>query len=331
MSTAAGLLCELATIFYRVVLPILLVTATGFAVQKSLKLDITTLSNLHFYCVMPGMVFTSIVGTELKGSQAAFIVLFGFACIAAAGGIAWAITLAVRLRRDLRNPTVMVAMMNNSGNYGIPLQNLAFAGTGMSELAVSMQSFLLITQSIATFTVGVLLAAGGKAHVTFRQTLRQIRQFPALYAVAAGVAVALARAPAGAAWAGAAAAVFDPFWQALLVIKNIFVGLALLTMGAQLATLRVGRSEYPVAMSVAMRLVVAPVVAFALIRLRGVSGFLARVLMIGTCSPTAINTLLLCIKFDNHPDYVARSVFFSTLLSPLTVTPVIYIARLLFP
>ncbi len=329
MPTAAGLLAQLGTIFYRVVLPILLVAGAGYAVQKTLKLDITTLSNLHFYCVMPAMVFTSIVGTELKGSQAAFIVFFGFCCIGIAGVLAYGITVAIRLRRDLRNPTVMVAMMHNSGNYGIPLQNLAFAGTGMSELAVSMQSFLLITQAITTFTVGILLAAGGKAQVTFRQTLRQIRQFPALYAVAAGVAVAAARALLQG--SGVSTALFDPFWQALLVIKNIFVGLALLTMGAQLATLRLGRSEYPVALSVAMRLVLSPIVAFALIRLLGISGFLAKVLMIGTCSPTAINTLLLCMKFDNHPDYVARSVFFSTLFSPLSVTPVIYLARLLFP
>lgn len=327
MAALSVLPLQLATIFYRVVLPILLVAAAGWAVQKIVGLDIGTLSNLHFTCVMPAMVFTSIVGTELKGSQALFIVLFGFASIAITGLLAYAVTVVIRQRRDLRNATVMTAMMHNTGNYGIPLQNLAFAGTGMSELAVSMQSFLMITQAIATFTVGVALAAGGRQRVTMRQTLRQIRQFPPLYAVAVGVAVAGARA-----WVGeAGAALFDPFWQALLIIKNVFVGLAVLTLGAQLATIRIERSEYPVALSVAMRLILAPVVAFALIRLLGVSGFLAKVLMIGTCSPTAVNALLVCMKFDNHPDYVARSVLFSTLLSPLTVTPVIYLARLLFP
>ena len=208
-----GLLAQLATIFYRVVLPILLVAGAGYGLQKTLRLDITTLSNLHFYCVMPAMVFASIVGTELKGSQAAFFVFFGFACITVMGVLAYAITLAIRLRRDLRNATVMTAMMHNSGNFGIPLQNLAFAGTGMSELAVSMQSFLLITQAIATFTVGILLAAGGKARGTFRESLRQMGRFPALYAVAAGLSAAGVRALLGPA-AGPAGAVFDPLWQA---------------------------------------------------------------------------------------------------------------------
>ena len=51
-----GLLAQLATIFYRVVLPILLVAGAGYGLQKTLRLDITTLSNLHFYCVMPAQV-----------------------------------------------------------------------------------------------------------------------------------------------------------------------------------------------------------------------------------------------------------------------------------
>jgi malate permease and related proteins len=321
---------QLGTILYRVVLPILLVAASGYVVQKGLKLDISTLSNVHFYCVMPAMVFASIVGTELKGSDAAFIVFFGFACIGIMGLLAWGITIAIRMRRDLRNATIMTAMMHNSGNFGIPLQNLAFAGTGLSDLAVSMQSFLLITQSIATFTVGILLAARGRARVTLRETLGHMCRFPALYAVAAGLVVAAVR-PAVAAAVPFAAAVVDPLWQATLILKSIFVGLAIFTLGAQLATIRIERSEYPVAMTVAVRLLVSPIVAFALIRVFGLTGFPAKVLMIGTCNPTAINALLISLKFDNHPDFLARSVFYSTLFAPLTVTPVIFAAGLLFP
>jgi hypothetical protein len=33
------------------------------------------------------------------------------------------------------------------------------------------------------------------------------------------------------------------------------------------------------------------------------------------------------MEFENHPDYAARAVFYSTLLSPVTVTLVIFLAR----
>ena len=58
-----------------------------------------------------------------------------------------------------------------------------------------------------------------------------------------------------------------------------------------------------------------------------VAAFLAQMLLISTATPTAINVMLLCLQFDNHPDYAARTVFYTTLLSPLTVTLVIFLAK----
>jgi len=50
-------------------------------------------------------------------------------------------------------------------------------------------------------------------------------------------------------------------------------------------------------------------------------------LLIGTAVPSAVNCALLCVQFDNHPNYAARAVLYSTLLSPLTVTGVILFAQ----
>jgi len=53
----------------------------------------------------------------------------------------------------------------------------------------------------------------------------------------------------------------------------------------------------------------------------------AQVLLISTSTPTAVNCMLICMEFDNHPDFVARTVFYSTLLSPFTVTLAILLAH----
>ena len=37
--------------------------------------------------------------------------------------------------------------------------------------------------------------------------------------------------------------------------------------------------------------------------------------------------MLMCLEFDNHPDYAAKAVFYSTLLSPITVTLTIFFAQ----
>jgi len=78
---------------------------------------------------------------------------------------------------------------------------------------------------------------------------------------------------------------------------------------------------------VGLRLLAGPVIGLGLIYAFGLTGFLAQMLLISTASPTAVNCMLLCMEFENHPDYAARAVFYSTLLSPLTVTLVIYLAQ----
>jgi len=65
----------------------------------------------------------------------------------------------------------------------------------------------------------------------------------------------------------------------------------------------------------------------AMIYAFGLTGFLAQMLLIGSASPTAVNSMLLCLQFDRHGDFAARSVFYSTLISPVTVTTVIFLAQ----
>jgi predicted permease len=46
-----------------------------------------------------------------------------------------------------------------------------------------------------------------------------------------------------------------------------------------------------------------------------------------TTAPTAVNCALLCLQFQNHPDFAARAVFYSTLVSPITVTGIIFLVQ----
>jgi hypothetical protein len=79
-------------------------------------------------------------------------------------------------------------------------------------------------------------------------------------------------------------------------------------------------------MSVVLRLLAGPVVGLGLIFMMGLQGFLAQMLLISTSSPTAVNCMMICLEFDNHPDYAAKAVFYSTLISPVTVTLVIFLS-----
>ena len=50
------------------------------------------------------------------------------------------------------------------------------------------------------------------------------------------------------------------------------------------------------------------------------AGFAAVVL---ASMPVAVTTSILALKFDADPDFAMSAIFLSTLLSPLTITPII--------
>lgn len=327
---------QLAEIFYFIVLPLLLLVGLGYLLQRALGFDMLTLRRLNFYFVIPGVIYCSLVQSHLRVDEVAVVVAFALSLQLVLGTITWLLAVVRGVPRDQRNAMVMTTIYYNSGNFGLPLQDLAFRAVGQSVFARAQQVIVMATQNFANFTFGIILAAGGRGRQTLRRNLGNMLRLPPVWVLLAAIVTILLRdALAGNEFARAT---IRPFWQTLLYVKDAFIGVALLTLGAQLA--HVGPKpaassegapgptcKYPVAWSVALRLLAGPAVAVGLIYAFGLSGLLAQVLLISSASPTAINCMLLCLEFDNHPDFAARAVLYSTLLSPVTVTLVVFLAQ----
>jgi len=328
------ILVELGSILFSVVLPILLIAAIGFVLQRGVGLDMATLTRLSFYYVLPAVVFTSLVGAEIEAAAIAMVAAFTVLSILLTAAIAFLATLLFRLPRRSRGAVVMGASIQNAGNFGLTVQTLAFRSSGLAEAATSLYSFYMVTQNVLTFTAGVGLASSGEGHATegrarlraLREAGRQMLRLPPVYAVAAGVAVMLVRGRLGAA-AGPLERLLDPIWQVITLVRSAFVGVAVLSLGAQLATLRAQKMDPAALLAAILRLVAGPVLGLATIALFGLRGFPAQVLLVGSANPTAVNVMLLCLQFRNNEDSAARMVLYTTLFSPLTVTLAIYAAR----
>jgi predicted permease len=75
--------------------------------------------------------------------------------------------------------------------------------------------------------------------------------------------------------------------------------------------------------AVGLSLLGAPAVAFALTALLGLSGAARQAGVVLASMPVAVVTTILAVEFDTAPAFVTNAVFISTLLSPLTLTPLI--------
>ncbi len=316
---------RLGEIFYFVVLPMLLLAGLGFVIQRTLGLDMPTLTRMNFYFVTPGMVYFSLVSSQITAGQVGMILAFSLATMALVGAATLLAAWLQKVPRDQHNAMLMTTVLNNSGNFGLPLQDLAFRGMGLGGVSMSYQVFVMLVQNVSHFTLGVLLAAG-KGKRPWKENLLYVAKFPALYALAAALITVYVRGQLGD-HAPKAARALEPFWEVARQLRMAYVPVALATLGAQLALIPRGADHYPIPASLVLRLLAAPLLGLAVIYALNIRGFLAQVLLIGSAVPSSVNSALLCLQFNNHPNYVAKTVFYSTLLSALTVTVVIFLAQ----
>lgn len=320
-------LAQLGEIAYFIVLPILLLMGVGFVIQRALGLDLPTMTRLNFHLVVPAMVYFALASSTLSPWEAFVAVGFSLLAMAVWAAVAYAVAAMRGIPTDQRRAMVMTSIFYNSGNYGLPLQELAFRRVGLSEPAAAIQVFVILVQNFTSFTLGVLLAAGGVSKGQWKRNLMHIVKFPSVWALLAALVTIAIRETISDSAAGYASVALQPFWDVVVFAKGGFVAVALVTLGAQLAVVKRGGTYYPVTTSVVLRLLGGPAIGFVLIKLLGLEGLIAQVLLISTAMPTSVNCLLLCIQFENHPDFVARSVFYSTLLSPFTATLTILLAQ----
>ena len=300
------------SIIWEVIAPIFAMIGLGYLVQKRVGLDLPTLTRLNFYVFVPAFLFVNIYESKLSFEQISrialhFVLFFGVISVLA-WGAATIFGLGDRMRRALTASVIFY----NSGNYGIPVVQLAFPS---ATLPLQVQAAMVMLQNITTFTVGVFLLAGGRGGRR-RDTLREIFKLPMVYVlVLAGVMRVFGLAP------------LPPINTALHFLSGALVPVAVVTLGAQMAGLQVPKFGRALSLALFLRLVAAPVIGFAIVWALGIKGLLGESLMISTCFPTAVNSALLALQFDNEPEFAAAAVFYSTLFSTLTVSATIYLAR----
>jgi predicted permease len=94
-----------------------------------------------------------------------------------------------------------------------------------------------------------------------------------------------------------------------------------------MASLKSHRFDFPLIATIGMRLCVGPILGFLFVLLLGFKGDLAQALVVSTSFPTAVNSALLALEYDNEPDFAAAVVFYSTLFSAVSVSVVIYFVK----
>lgn len=263
---------------------------------------------------MPAVSFTNIFESKI-GGQSLFIII-GFllvqnlALMAVSSGLA----RAARFERSLSATFKNSVVLNNSGNFGLSVSQLVFHN---NPLGASVQVIVSIFQSLVTYTYGLMNSVSVQNNGS--KVLLEFLKLPTLYALAAGLLLNSLSVP-----------IPDTIWNPINNVSNAFIAIALLTLGAQSAHLKINRISLPLLFSLIGRLVLSPCLAFVIILCFKLEGTMAQALFIASSYPTSRNSALFALEYNNHPEYAAQTVLLSTLLSSMTVTIAVYLSKILF-
>jgi malate permease and related proteins len=296
-------------IFINVILPIFLQITAGFVFQKKFKLNIEALSKLQLYILVPSLLFTKIYLSDIGSGLFLSIMLFCTLIFIILYGVSWLLGKLLRYNRSQTSAFINSVTLYNSGNYCIPLIQLLYN----NPFAFSIQIIVMVTQSILTNTVGIFNSSFGNKSMghAFLNTLK----VPMVYVVLLAVTTKALHIN-----------VWSPLLSSMEMLGQGLVPLALITLGAQLASTKFSFKLPKVYIANVMRLILSPAIAYLLTLIMGLHGVVGQVLIICSAAPTAVNSVLIALEYKNEPDYAAQAIFTSTVFSAVTVTMVIYFA-----
>lgn len=306
---------ELLYILREISLPIILLIAVGFGFQKIFKTDVRTFSKLLIYLITPVVIFTKIYAADITMDFFLLVVPFVLAWQVCMLLISLGVSGMLGYKKSMRNALSNVLVLSNTGNYGFPLNELVFSA---NPTAAAAQLFIMVTQNITGQTYGVFNVSSG-SNATRREAILHIFKMPSIYVLALVIVFKFT-----------GVIVPQPILIPLNYIAKAFIAIALITLGVQLAGVKIGHHLKPMLLASILKVGIAPLLGFGLVLLFGIQGLLAKVLIIAMSTPTAVNTAILAKEFNNEPDYSAQIVVLTTIFCTFTLPVIIYFVQQYF-
>jgi malate permease and related proteins len=305
----------IGSIILNIITPVFILIGAGAFLHRKFKFDLNTLSKLTTYLLLPVIGFVNIYESRISAEMLLSIFFF-WACqsislIFLTEGFSRIFKFDKRLASTYKNSVVL----NNSGNFGLPVSQLVFVGNPVGQ---SIQILMMVFQNLLTYTYGLINSISANT-TDYRGILKEFLKIPILYALLLGLILHAFSIPLP-----------DFLWNPINSVADAFLAVALITLGAQSAYLKFHKLSLPLVLSLSGRLIISPVVALVIIFALKLDGTLAQGLLIASSFPSSRNSALFALEYNNYPEYAAQTVIVSTIASSVTVTFVVYLSKILF-
>ena len=296
---------DLITTFANNILPIFLISGTAYLVGKYFALDSRTVGRLVFYFFGPVLIFSLITKSQLPFNEMLKTAGFATAVMLSCALIAFLGGLALRLDRRTLISVILVSMFANNGNFGLPLVSFAF---GPSALAHS--SIYFITSAVLTNSIGVLIASLG--HTNIKRALLGLLKVPLIYALILALIVIRFNLTLP-----------IPIDRSVNLVASAAVPMMLVLLGLELQKVQWSHNLRGLSLGAGVRLLAGPAVGLLMASLMGITGAAKQGGVLESSMPSAVMNTVLANEYSLDSSLVTGTILVTTLLSPLTLTPLI--------
>lgn len=297
------------SLFVDVLGPVVLLVAVGAFAGPRLGIAASSLSPLAYWVLGPAFVFNLFAASGLEAGTVARLVAAGMAGMAVAMILAFLGNRAVGSSRSITAASVITSGYGNVGNAGLAITVFALGDDALAAAGV-----LMLTINVLGVTIGAGLAAG--------QSLGPLgalkRAVLAPMTVAAILAILLNLANTSVPLVAE---------RSIGLLAGALIPVMLFTLGLQLVTVGVSAPSPDISISIAAKLVAAPLGAAAAAVLLGLEGDLLGAVVIQSAMPPAVFCMLLAIEHDLEPERVTSSVVTSTAFSLVTLPIVLLLTQ----
>ena len=296
---------NLASLFINNLLPILLIAGIGYLCGKYLGVEPRSLSRVIFYVFSPCLIFDLLTNSQLSGSDMLRMIGFTGSVVICVAGATFLLGKVMKLNRRMLAAVVLTTMSMNAGNFGLSLNLFAFGEAGLAQASI-----FFVTTALFTYSLGVMIASLGTA--SLKQSLLKMLTVPANYAVILALVFRVM------AWHLPVA-----LERTTSTLGGAAIPSMLILLGLQLQRNQRTHQVPAMILSNGMRLVGGAAFGLLLGTIFGMQGVAFQAGVVEAATPTAVLATVLSTEFDIEPAFVTSVVFTTTLLSPLTLTPLL--------
>lgn len=262
---------------------------------------------------MPALILASVMGKDLAFENSELIALGVVAVVnyIVLIGLAYLIPHLFKVNKARLGICRFMLAFGNVSFIGYPVCDAVFGSK-----AVFCASVLNIPFNLLVFTIGVSFINGGKAKSAFSPKLILS---PCVIASLIAVVIAVARIQMP-----------TPVGQWFHLLGDLTTPCALLIIGSSLSHIPVRDmfgNRFVYSMTV-LRLIILPLAVGGVLALMGVNPFVSDVAVVLSAMPVATNGIMLCLQYGKDERVMTQGLFFTTLMSVVTIPLVAYLASL---